>query len=61
MTDNFVDIDIKLIGLTKEYHSKFKEILPPVKVLILYRSEHEFKRHLLKKMKRHGRKGKVSE
>jgi hypothetical protein len=40
----------KLLDLRKEYHSKFKDILPIKKVLLLYQSEREFQHELLKKI-----------
>ena len=55
MSDDFILLEDEMHKISQEYHIKFKEVLPPVKVLMLYRSEYEFKRHLLKKMKRHGR------
>jgi hypothetical protein len=41
----------KLLDLRKEYHSKFKGILPPKKVLMLYHAEREFQHELLKKIR----------
>ena len=39
-----------LIDIAKEYHLKFKEILPPKKLLKLYNVEREFQRMLLKRL-----------
>ena len=50
LSDDFVAIDIELAKLNIEYHQKFKKVLSPAKVLILYMSEHQFKKHLIKKM-----------
>ncbi len=47
---------IKLLGeeykLVKEYNEKFKKILPMYKVNKLYFAERDFRRYLLKKMRR---------
>jgi len=37
--------------LGNEYHQKFKKVLPPVKLILLYKADHDFKKQLLKKMK----------
>ncbi len=41
----------KMLDLKKVYHSKFKEILPPKKLLKLYEAEKKFRKHLLKELK----------
>lgn len=43
----------KYLDLRKEYHAKFKAILPPVKVLKLYDAEREFQKILMDKMRQH--------
>ena len=53
-SDDFVALDSELAKLNIEYHQKFKKILPPAKVLLLYMSEQKFKKQLIKKM-RHGK------
>lgn len=35
-------------SLKKEYHKKFLEILPAKKILLMYRTENEFRSHLLR-------------
>lgn len=52
MSDKFIEYDFQTVTIRKEYHQKFKKVLPPVKILILYKSEHEFNKHLLKKMQK---------
>jgi len=37
--------------LRKEYHAKYKTVLPPVKILKLYQAEREFKRVLIQKIR----------
>lgn len=44
----------KELDLQKEYHSKFKAVLPIRKVAKLYQAEEQFKRELLKRMKEGG-------
>jgi len=52
LADKFCDIDLRLAQLNKQYNEKFKKVLPPIKVILLYQSENEFKRELIKKMHR---------
>lgn len=56
MSDSFIEIDFQLALLQKKYHEKFKKVLQAQKVLILYKSEHDFKKYLIRRMgKRHGK------
>ncbi len=41
----------QLLDLRKKYHSEFKKVLPPKKLLKLYQSERDFKKFLLKEIK----------
>ncbi len=50
LTDKFVNIDLKLAQLDKQYNEEFKKVLPPIKIILLYQAENEFKRELLRKM-----------
>ena len=43
--------------LYKEYHEKFLESLPPKKVLMLYKVERDFRMHLIRQLRKHGRGG----
>lgn len=54
MADEIIAQEQKSALLSAEYHEKFKAVLPPVKVIILYKSEHEFKKHLINKMRHRG-------
>jgi Skp family chaperone for outer membrane proteins len=50
----------KELNIQKEYHAKFKAVLPIKKVAKLYKANHDFKRDLLKKIRNHkggGQKG----
>ncbi len=51
LADNLVATEQKQSTLASEYHAKFKAVLPPLKVVLLYKAEHEFKKHLIHKMK----------
>ncbi len=52
LSDKFVNIDLQLAELSKQYNEKFKKVLPPIKIILLYQAENEFKRNLIKKMHR---------
>ncbi len=45
------DAKSKEIELQKEYYSKYTKVLPIKKVALLYQSEHQFKKELLKRIK----------
>jgi len=53
--ENFIEAEFsqrqKELDIQKEYHEKFKKVLPLKKVGKLYLAEQEFKRQLLKKIK----------
>ena len=51
MTNNLMSLNLEEAKLCSEYNTKFKEVLPPMKVMLLYISEHEFKKNLIRKMK----------
>ena len=56
LSDKIIEIDLSEAKLRKDYHVKFKKVLPKVKVLKLYKTEHLFKRQLLHDIR--GGKGK---
>ena len=43
----------KLLDLRKEYHARFKSVLPAVKVLELYDAEREFQKMLIERLRQH--------
>lgn len=49
----------KMLELRKEYHLKFKNMLPPKKILMLYDSEREFQKQLIERLReeRESRRG----
>jgi hypothetical protein len=49
--DNQIIESQKFLDLRKEYHAKFKSVLPAVKVLKLYDAEREFQKMLMEKMR----------
>jgi hypothetical protein len=53
--DNYFKIRQKELDLDKEYHAKFKTVIPIKKVGKLYLAQEEFKRELLRKIRNHKR------
>ncbi|MBI5219413.1 MAG: hypothetical protein HY958_10830 [Bacteroidia bacterium] len=51
IADKIVEQEMAEASLLKEYHQKFKKVLPKSKVLKLYQSEHQFKKQLLRDMR----------
>jgi hypothetical protein len=51
--DNQIIEAQKFLDLRKEYHSKFKAVLPAIKVLKLYDAEREFQKILIDKIRQH--------
>ena len=57
LVDGEIAFKQKNIDLEKEYHSKFKSVLPIKKVAKLYHAEEQFTHHLLEELSGHGREG----
>jgi len=53
--DNQIIEAQKFLDLRKEYHAKFKAVLPAVKVLKLYDAEREFQKMLMEKMRQYNK------
>lgn len=51
--DNQIIEAQKFLDLRKEYHAKFKSVLPAVKVLKLYDAERDFQKILMDKIRQH--------
>ena len=51
LADNQLIEAQKLLDLRKEYHAKFKSVLPSQKVLGLYQSEREFQKQLIDRLR----------
>jgi Spy/CpxP family protein refolding chaperone len=58
MVDGHIIAEQKELDIKKEYHIKFKTVLPIKKVAKLYRANESFKRDLLKKIRDHKGGGK---
>ena len=57
LTDNYIGSFEKEALLLKEYNKQFHKILPKKKVLMVYRTENEFRYHLIREYRRdHGPK-----
>lgn len=52
LLDNMLAFKEKQVTLEKKYIVKFKEVLPPVKVLKIMHYDNEFRRELLERIKR---------
>ena len=57
LTDQELAFEERELALKKEYHTKFKAVLPIKKVALLYQSEHEFRREILKKAREQHQNG----
>lgn len=55
ISDDMIEYRIKDAQLNREYHEKFKKVLPIKKVLELYHAEKKFQGMLLRKIKEKGR------
>ena len=49
--DKLISLQMQEANLAQEYHKKFKDILPPLKVLRLYQAENQFRVQLLNELK----------
>ncbi len=56
MTNNYLASFETEANLIKEYHQKFLKVLPKKKVLMIYRTENEFRSYLIREYKRGPRK-----
>jgi hypothetical protein len=54
LADDYVQQEVQKAQLLKEYHEKFKKILPIRKVMKIYKADYQFKAYLLKKIKNSG-------
>ena len=52
MTNNYIESFEREAALLKEYHKQFIKILPKRKVLMMYRTENEFRSHLIREYKK---------
>lgn len=54
--DMYIDFQKQESDLLIEFNEKFKQVLTPTKVFILYQTDYEFKTYLLKQIKNSGNK-----
>lgn len=52
MTNNYISSFEKEATLLKEYNKQFLKVLPKKKVLMMYRTENQFRGHLIREYKR---------
>lgn len=55
--DKYIELNLEESKLANEYHQKFKSVLKPSQVIILYKAENQFKQWLLKQIR--NRKGNI--
>jgi hypothetical protein len=55
LTDSQIIQEQKMLDLKKEYHAKYKAVLPMAKVYKLYQAEREFRQMLFKRLREHGK------
>ena len=56
LTNNYINSFDKEAQLLKEYNKQFQKILPKKKVLTLYRTENEFRGHLIREFRKNQKK-----
>jgi len=56
MTNNYIELFEQEAMLRKEYHKQFQKILPKKKVLLMYRTENEFRSHLIREYRKDQKK-----
>lgn len=50
MSDKYVDLLVQETNLAVAFHKKLKEVLPPVKVILYYQTENQYKVQLLNEL-----------
>jgi len=55
ISDKLIELRLQEAILQKEYHKKYKKILPAKKILTLYHTERQFQNMLLRQIKERGR------
>jgi len=56
MTNNYIELFEREASLRKEYHNQFLKILPQKKVLLMYRTENEFRGHMIREYRKDQKK-----
>lgn len=52
LSDEFISLKRKEADIEEKYHTQFKSVLPIRKVLLLYKTETEFKKEILEEIRR---------
>lgn len=52
LSDEFISLKRKEADIEEKYHAQFKSVLPIRKVLLLYKTETEFKKEILEEIRR---------
>jgi len=52
LTNNYIESFEREANLRKEYHKQFMKLLPKKKVLMMYRTENEFRSHLIREYRK---------
>ena len=58
--DKYIALEVQEASLSQEYHNKFKEILPPAKVIRLYQAENQYKLQLLNELQNRKQQGRAN-
>ena len=48
--DKYIALEVQEASLSQEYHNRFKEALPPAKIIRLYQAENQYKLQLLNEL-----------
>jgi hypothetical protein len=51
LADKYIALEMQNASIIQDYHRKFKEVLPPVKVIRLYQAENQYRLQLLQELK----------
>jgi hypothetical protein len=58
--DRYIALEVQESSLGQEYHNKFKEVLPPAKVIRLYQAENQYKLQLLNELQDRKQQGRAN-
>ncbi|MDX2245302.1 MAG: hypothetical protein SF052_00890 [Bacteroidia bacterium] len=61
LSDDFIHLKGKEAEIAEKYHTQFKTVLPIRKVLLLYKTETEFKKEILEEIRRRQMEKKIQE
>jgi hypothetical protein len=55
--DKYIALEVQEASLSQEFHSKFKAVLPPAKIIRLYQAENQYKLQLLSELQDRKQRG----